>query len=235
MLKESLQRALQIQNIKITPEQENKFEMYYNLLIQWNEKMNLTAITEESQVAVKHFEDSLAILKYIQLKPDAKVIDIGTGAGFPGIPLKIVREYIDLTLLDSLNKRLVFLQEVCGDLNFNAETLHSRAEEAGKKTEYREKYDFACSRAVARLNLLCELCLPFVKIGGLFVSMKGPGGAEEISEAESAVKILGGEICEVKEYFLSDNSKRTLVIIKKTKNTPKEFPRHGSKLKTKPL
>ena len=186
-------------------------------------------------MAVKHFEDSLAILKYIQLKSDAKVIDIGTGAGFPGIPLKIAREDIDLTLLDSLNKRLVFLQEVCCDLKFNAETLHSRAEEAGKNPKYREKYDLVCSRAVARLNLLCELCLPFVKIGGYFVSMKGPGAAEEISEAENAVKILGGEICKVKEYFLSDNSKRTLVIIKKTKNTPNEFPRHGSKLKTKPL
>lgn len=235
MVSTFLKQALQKAEINITEQSVEKFEQYYDLLIEWNEKINLTAITKPEEVAVKHFEDSLSVLKYVDIKENAKIIDVGTGAGFPGVPLKFVREDVDLTLLDSLNKRLVFLQDVCSKLNIYAETLHSRAEEASTKKEYREKYDFAFSRAVAQLNLLSELCLPYVKKGGYFVAMKGPDVGEELKNAENAIGILGGKIREIKEFNLSDNSGRTLVIIEKVKNTPEKYPRHGSKIKAKPL
>lgn len=235
MVSTFLKQALEKAEIKIADDSYGKFTQYYNLLVEWNEKINLTAITKPDEVAVKHFEDSLSVLKYVDIKENSKIIDIGTGAGFPGIPLKIVREDIDLTLLDSLNKRLVFLQDVCKKLNISAQTIHSRAEESSRKKEYREKYDFAFSRAVAQLNLLSELCLPYVKKGGVFVAMKGPDVGEELKNAENAINILGGKIREIKEFSLSDNSGRTLVIIEKIKNTPEKYPRHGSKIKAKPL
>lgn len=235
MVSTYLKQALKKAEINITDESFKKFEQYYNLLVEWNEKINLTAITKPDEVAVKHFEDSLSVLKYVDIKENAKIIDIGTGAGFPGIPLKIVRGDINLTLLDSLNKRLVFLQNVCNELNISAQTLHSRAEESSRKAEYREEYDFAFSRAVAQLNLLSELCLPYVKKGGCFVAMKGPDVREEIINAEKAIEVLGGKIKEIKEFNLSDNSGRTLVVIEKIKNTPEKYPRHGSKLKSNPL
>lgn len=235
MVSTYLKQALKKAEINITDESIKKFEQYYNLLVEWNEKINLTAITKPDEVAVKHFEDSLSVLKYVDIKENAKIIDIGTGAGFPGIPLKIVRGDINLTLLDSLNKRLVFLQNVCNELNISAQTLHSRAEESSRKAEYREKYDFAFSRAVAQLNLLSELCLPYVKKGGCFVAMKGPDVREELKNAEKAIEVLGGKVKEIKEFNLSDNSGRTLVVIEKIKNTPEKYPRHGSKLKSNPL
>lgn len=235
MVSDFLKQALAEMNIDISKESYEKFEKYYALLIDWNEKMNLTAITEPQQVAVKHFADSLTILKHLEIEKNAKVIDIGTGAGFPGIPLKIVRDDLDLTLLDSLNKRLVFLQNVCDELNITAKTIHSRAEEASRNKNYREVYDYAFSRAVAQLNLLCELCLPYVKKGGFFAAMKGPDAQSEIANAENAVELLGGKIKEIKEFSLPDNSGRTLVIIEKIKPTPEKYPRHGSKIKSKPL
>lgn len=235
MVSAFLKQALEKSEINIAEESFEKLEQYYKLLIEWNEKINLTAITKPEEVAVKHFEDSLSVLKYVDIKTNSKIIDIGTGAGFPGIPLKIVRDDLNLTLLDSLNKRLVFLQNVCDKISISAETLHSRAEEASRKKEYREQYDFAFSRAVAQLNLLSELCLPYVKKGGCFVAMKGPDVIEELKNAENAIKLLGGKIKEVKEFNLSDNSGRTLVVIEKIKNTPEKYPRHGSKIKTKPL
>lgn len=235
MVSTYLKSALKKAEINIIYNNFKKFEQYYNLLIEWNEKINLTAITKPEEVAVKHFEDSLSVLKYVDIKENAKIIDIGTGAGFPGIPLKIVRDDINLTLLDSLNKRLVFLQNVCNEINISAQTLHSRAEESSRKAEYREKYDFAFSRAVAQLNLLSELCLPYVKKSGCFVAMKGPDVREELKNAEKAIEVLGGKVKEIKEFNLSDNSGRTLVVIEKIKNTPEKYPRHGSKLKTNPL
>lgn len=233
MVSDFLKQSLD--EINISPECYEKFESYYSLLTHWNRKINLTAITEPNHVAVKHFADSLSILKYVDIPKGAKIIDIGTGAGFPGVPLKIAREDTNLTLLDSLNKRLVFLQNVCDELNITAQLVHSRAEEASKKREFREAYDFAFSRAVAGLNVLCELCLPFVKKGGRFIAMKGPEAEEEIKAAKNAINILGGKIKEVKKFSLSDGSGRTLVIIEKIKNTPEKYPRHGSKIKTKPL
>ena len=235
MISAFLKQALEKSKINIEEKSCKKFEQYYDLLIKWNEKINLTAITKPEDVAVKHFEDSLSVLKYVDIEASSKIIDIGTGAGFPGIPIKIARDDINLTLLDSLNKRLVFLQNVCNNLNISAQTLHSRAEEASKKDEYREKYDFAISRAVAQLNLLSELCLPYVKKGGCFVAMKGPDVWEELKNAENAIKVLGGKIKEVKEFNLSDNSGRTLIVIEKIKNTPEKYPRHGNKLKSSPL
>lgn len=235
MISDFLKQALAEIDIDILNESYEKFEKYYALLTEWNKKMNLTAITEPRQVAVRHFADSLAVLKYVEIEKNAKIIDIGTGAGFPGIPLKIVRDDLDLTLLDSLNKRLVFLQKVCDELNITAQTVHSRAEEASGKPEYRDSYDFAFSRAVAQLNVLCELCLPYVKKGGMFVALKGPGAQQEIENAKNAVGALGGKIRDIKEFSLPDNSGRTLVIIEKIKPTPEKYPRHGSKIKAKPL
>lgn len=221
--------------IDLTSMQAEQFEKYYNVLIEWNEKINLTRITEPGEVAVKHFADSLTLLSYYEIPKNARVIDVGTGAGFPGIPLKIARPDIELTLLDSLNKRLVFLIEACGTIGIDAHTVHSRAEDGGQNPLYREKYDVAVSRAVARLNTLCEYCLPYVKVGGSFVSMKGPDLSEELSEATNAVKVLGGKIKIVSEFELDGAGERTIVQIEKMKPTPKAYPRHSSKIKSKAL
>ena len=196
--------------------------------------MNLTAITEPTEVAFKHFVDSCSILNYISVKENAKIIDIGTGAGFPGIPLKIVRDDINLTLLDSLNKRLLFLNEAAKKIGITANTIHGRAEDYGKDITYREKFDMAVSRAVAPLNVLSEYCIPFVKKGGIFVSMKGPNIQEEVNAGKSSIKLLGGKINNVKQFSLGDNS-RSIIIVEKVSNTPAAYPRHGSKISKKPL
>lgn len=216
-------------------EQLEQFDSYCRLLLEWNEKMNLTAIREPEQILVKHFVDSLALLKFTELPQGAKLIDVGTGAGFPGLPLKIARPDLELTLLDSLNKRLVFLRAVCGELGVKAKVIHSRAEEGGKLPDLRQKFDAAVSRAVASLNLLAEYCLPFVKVGGVFLAAKGPQVDEELSQARNAVQLLGGGIERVEEYFLPDGSGRTLVAVRKEKATPALYPRHGSKIAKKPL
>ncbi len=220
---------------ELTDEQAEQFEVYYKLLIEWNEKINLTRITEPGEVAVKHFADSLSLLRYCEIKKNAKVIDVGTGAGFPGIPLKIARPDIELTLLDSLNKRLVFLGEVCDRIGIEAKLVHSRAEDGGKKSLYREKFDYAVSRAVARLSTLSEYCIPYVKVGGSFVAMKGPELSEELTEAKNAVNILGGKVEKLTEFELEDAGSRTIVEIKKLSTTPKAYPRHSSKIKAKHL
>ncbi|MCH5304006.1 MAG: 16S rRNA (guanine(527)-N(7))-methyltransferase RsmG [Ruminococcus sp.] len=221
--------------IDLSEEQALKFENYYKQLIEWNEKINLTRIIDPDEVSLKHFADSLTILKYCDIPENAAVIDVGTGAGFPGVPLKIYRPDINLTLLDSLNKRLNFLNTVSEQNKLSVKTLHSRAEEAGRLKPERERYDIAVSRAVARLNTLCEYCLPFIKVGGSFVAMKGPNLTEELSEAKSAIKILGGEVKSVNEFNLDTAGERTVVVIKKIKPTPNTYPRHGSKIKNKPL
>ena len=221
--------------IDISDHQAKQFEIYYNLLIEWNEKINLTRITEKNEVALKHFADSLTLLKYCEIPEGARLIDVGTGAGFPGIPLKIVRPDIELTLLDSLNKRLNFLSEVCAQTKLNAELVHARAEDGGRDKKFREKYDAAVSRAVARLNVLSEYCLPYVKVGGVFAAMKGPDLREEFAEAEEAVETLGGELLSLDEFELSGAGSRTIVVIEKTKSTPKQFPRQSGKIKSKPL
>ena len=208
-----------------------KFDSYYSLLVEWNEKMNLTAITDYNEVFVKHFADSLIGEKFIN--PNSSVIDIGTGAGFPSLPIKIVREDISLTLNDCLNKRLIFLNEVINKLSLKkVRTLHSRAEDLSKK----EKYDYAVSRAVASLNTLSEYCLPFVKEGGYFIAFKSKDTDEEIESSKKAIEILGGKIEEIKEITVPDTDiVRRLIFIKKIKPSPEKYPRGKNLPKTKPL
>lgn len=212
-----------------------RFVRYAQLLAQWNEKMNLTAITEPEQVVIRHFADSLTLLDACEIPAGAKVIDVGTGAGFPGVPLKIVREDINLTLLDSLAKRLTFLSEVTRELGLEARLVHDRAEEGGRRPELRGQFDVACARAVAALPVLCEYCLPFVKKGGCFVAMKGPDCKAEIDSARRAIGLLGGELEQVQELSLPDGSGRTLVVVRKTAQTPAQYPRHGAKIAKSPL
>ena len=219
----------------LNEETANRLERYAELLVEWNGKMNLTAITDPDEIIIKHFYDCLLFLKHNEIPQKAKVIDVGTGAGFPGLVLKIARPDIKITLLDSLNKRLTFLNEVANDLGLEVETLHSRAEDAGKMPQYREKYDIATARAVARLNVLSEYCLPFVKKGGSFVAMKGPTAPEELDGALSAIKKLGGEKAIQVNETLPDQSNRVFVKIKKISQTPPQFPRISAKISKKPL
>ena len=222
-------------NIKINDEQIKKFMNYMNLLLEWNEKINLTAITQPEEVKLKHFVDSLTVLKYIN--DDDKVIDIGTGAGFPGIPLKIMNENTKITLLDSLNKRINFLNIVIETLNLrNIQAIHGRAEEIARNKLYREKYDVAVSRAVANLSTLTEYILPFVKIGGKCICMKGANVNEELERAQNAIKELGGEIERVDNFYLSDNdNERNIIVIKKIKKTKSKYPRKAGTPSKEPL
>lgn len=233
MISEIIKKWCSENNIVISDNQLAQFEKYAALLKEWNEKMNLTAITDDEGIAVRHFIDSISLLKFYNIK--GKVIDIGTGAGFPGIPLKIMRPEIELTLLDSLNKRLVFLDEVCRELKIKAELIHARAEEYSLKPEYREKYDFALSRAVANLPALCEYCIPYVKKGGMFISMKGPDGENELNASANAIKILGGKSTGITELTLPDGSSRMIIPITKENTTPAKYPRRGQKINKNPL
>lgn len=213
----------------------NNLKAYAQLLVTWNEKMNLTAITEPIEVVYKHFYDCILFFKNVKVKEGAKIIDVGTGAGFPGMVLKIIREDIDLTLLDGLNKRLVFLNEVINELGLNAQTVHLRAEEGAKKPEHRERYDFAVARAVANMNVLSEYCLPYVKIGGSFVALKGPAGEQEAKDARGAIALLGGgDIKTFKESheMLGD---RVIISVKKEKATTPKYPRASAKISKSPL
>jgi len=214
-----------------------KFDTYYRMLIEWNEKINLTAITEEREAALKHFVDCISAFKSGKIHPGSKIIDVGTGAGFPGLPLKIFDESLDVTLMDSLNKRINFLNEVIDALELDGiETVHSRAEDLGKNKDYREKYDICISRAVANLATLSELCLPFVKVGGYFISMKGPKAEEELSCAKKAIKLLGGEFEEIKNYAIdATDFDHNLVIIKKVSSTSSKYPRNAPKPAKEPL
>ena len=210
-----------------------KFYDYMNLLVEWNKKINLTAITEEKDIILKHFVDSLTVLKYI--KENKSIVDVGTGAGFPGIPLAIMNDSLKITLVDSLNKRINFLNEVCNKINLkNTKAIHARAEEFGQDNNYRESYDVAISRAVANLTVLAEYLLPLVKVGGKIICMKGPDIEEELKQARSAIDILGGKIEKCDDFCLpkSDIS-RNIIIINKIKETPKKYPRKaGTPAKT---
>ena len=204
-----------------------------NLLISWNEKVNLTAIVEPEEIITKHFVDSISISKFI--KEGAKIIDVGTGAGFPGIPIAIYREDIDVVLLDSLNKRVNYLDVVCKDLRLNnVRTVHGRAEDFGQNKNYREIFDVAVSRAVASLNILLEYLLPFVKIKGNCLCMKGPKVSEEINDVEKALNVLGGRIEKV-EKIEFDTMERYVVIVDKTGNTPEQYPRKAGVPSKKPI
>lgn len=212
--------SIEFSNIQI-----EKFYKYMNLLIEWNEKINLTAITEPKEIIIKHFIDSLTVLK--DIKGKNTLVDVGTGAGFPGIPLKIMDEEIKITLLDSLNKRINFLNEVINQLDLkNIETIHSRVEEAGKNKKYRESFDIATARAVANLATLSEYMLPLVKVGGKSICMKGSEVSEELQNSKKAISILGGEIENIDNFQLpKSDMMRNIVIIKKVKNTPNKYPR----------
>lgn len=234
-IENKLQEYTNQEGINLSEHQLHQFQHYLELLLTWNEKINLTAITKPEEVAVKHFLDSLLLLNAVELKKGFKVIDVGTGAGFPGVPLKIARPDLDLTLLDSLKKRLVFLQELLQELELSAKLVHSRAEEGGRRKELRGQYDFVTARAVASLNLLCEYCLPFLKIGGIFAAMKGPNCMQEIDSAKKAAGILGAEIKEVKELNLPDGSGRTIIVLKKCKETSDRYPRNSAKIAKNPL
>ena len=209
--------------------------VYHDQLIEWNEKMNLTALTEPHDVALKHFADSLMLFRYCDIENGASVIDVGTGAGFPGMVLKIARPDIRLTLLDSLNKRLIFLKTVCDALGIDdVELIHSRAED-GSRTELRDRYDIAVSRAVASLNTLCEYDMPYVKVGGRFIAMKGKGSDEELQAAQNAITTLGGELLQKHDFVLGDAGERSIIEIKKITETPSQYPRKSKQIKNKPL
>lgn len=237
MSEEILKRGLI--DLGITPDDKmiNDFKIYREILVDWNKKMNLTGIEEEKEVYVKHFLDSVSAVKKDYIKDNMSLIDVGTGAGFPGLPLKIVLRNLNLTLLDSLNKRINFLQEVCknidiDDINF----IHARAEDFGKNEDYREKFDIATARAVAGLPVLMEFCVPFVKLGGYFVCLKGPNANLELEESKKAMEILGVEFIEkidvkLPEYDLSHN----ILVFKKVKNTPEKYPRKAGKPSKSPI
>lgn len=206
-------------------EQIEQFFEYMKLLIEWNEKMNLTAITEPEEIIVKHFVDSITISN--EIENNSKIVDVGTGAGFPGIPLSIMNPTLKITLVDSLNKRLIFLREVVNKLNLKSiEIIHARAEELGQDKKYRESFDYATSRAVAKLAVLSEYLIPLVRKNGKIISMKAGGAQEEIKEAQQAIKVLGGKMEKVEEFMLPETDiERTIVIIKKEEPTPKKYPR----------
>ncbi|SDL15411.1 16S rRNA (guanine(527)-N(7))-methyltransferase RsmG [Natronincola ferrireducens] len=232
-----LQEGCNELDINIQEKQVNQMLKYKDLLLEWNEKMNLTAIEEEREVIIKHFLDSISCLKVQQLKNSGKVIDVGTGAGFPGIPLKAMFPQLKLTLLDSLNKRINFLKEVCLQLELqDVEFIHGRAEDYGQNKNHREVYDYAVARAVAPLNILVEYCLPFVKVGGFFICQKGKALDEELVEGEKAIKVLGGKVIDKKEIPLPfSDITHNILIIEKTGVTSTKYPRKAGKPTKDPI
>lgn len=230
-----LKSLCESKNIYLDENAEKRFEIYYNLLVSWNEKMNLTAITDPEGVLIKHFYDSLLFFKAAEVKKGAQIIDVGTGAGFPGLVLKIARPDIKLTLLDGLNKRLTFLEAVLKETGLDAELVHMRAEEGGKNKKYRERFDFATARAVKVMPVLCEYCLPFVKAGGNFIALKGATGKEELEASKNALKLLGGKTESVIEENLPEGDKRILINVKKISQTSPKYPRDNAKISKNPL
>ena len=218
--------------LTLSREQYEKLSIYAEFLVEYNEKVNLTAITEPMEILRKHFIDSILLTKYVDIPLNSTLIDVGTGAGFPSVPIKIYRPDIKITLLDSLNKRIDYLKQLCEKLEIDAEFIHGRAEDFSKKEEYREKFDFSCARAVANMALLSELCIPFVKQNGCFVAMKGPN--EDISLGANAVMVLGGLIEKEIEYKLFDED-RKIVLVRIISQTPSKYPRNSSQIKKKTL
>ena len=218
---EKLSRLLEELNIAVDGYAAQRLDLYAQRLVAWNEKMNLTGITDPDGILEKHFIDSIEPLRFVEIPRNARVIDVGTGAGFPGLPLLIARPDLDLTLADSLHKRLV------------AERVHARAEILGKDPDYREQYDIATARAVAPLPVLCEYCLPFVKVGGAFLALKG--AEDEVATAKCAIATLGGELEQNVSYKLPSGDSRHLVVVRKISQTPTKYPRKPKKIDTKPL
>lgn len=223
--------------VTLSENQIHQFIKYYEMLVEWNENINLTAITEYNDVMKKHFVDSVSLIKAYDVQREVSVIDVGTGAGFPGLALKIAFPELEVTLLDSLNKRILFLDAVIQELGLQGiETVHGRAEDFAKPDKLREKYDLCVSRAVANLSTLSEYCLPFVKVGGQFISYKSEKITEEMEDAKNAIKLLGGKIKNQVEFRLPQSDiYRNLFIIEKTKETPKKFPRKAGLPSKEPL
>ena len=221
--------------IKIDDDTFNRLNTYAEMLLETNKSFNLTAIRDVDGVTVKHFADCLTIFNYVDIKKNAKIIDVGTGAGFPGLVLKLARPDIEMTFLDSTKKKLGFIENVLNETGMNGETLHVRAEEAGQSAKYREKFDFATARAVAGLPTLSEYCIPFVKKGGTFISMKGSTVDEEIKNAKKPLKILGGEISKDITFNLTEDTERRIILIKKKSQTPTKYPRPSAQIAKNPL
>ncbi len=224
---EQFEQKLSQMNLTVTDEMKEQFSIYYELLCEWNKVMNLTTIIEFDEVVEKHFLDSLALAAYLDIHPDWKLIDVGTGAGFPGIPLKIMFPKLNVLLADSLNKRVRFLEEVIGRLRLSDIcAVHGRAEDLAHKTEYREQFDLCVSRAVAHLSSLSEYCLPFIKRGGVFAAYKSADIAEEVEQSQKAIQILGGKLDRVEQFQLPDTEyQRSFVLMNKIKYTAKKYPR----------
>ena len=219
-------------NFNLSDSQLEKFESYYNLLIEYNNKFNITAITDKKEVYIKHFIDSILSEKEFN---NYSLLDVGSGGGFPAIPLKIVNENLTVSMLEATEKKCEFLRAVVNNLNLtNVNVINGRAEEFALKKEYRESYDICSARAVARLNILAEYCMPFVKVGGTFLAFKGEIGLEELSEAENAIKTLGGQIDKIEEFDLFGN-KRYVIHVKKVKRTDLKYPRKNGQIRKKPL
>jgi 16S rRNA (guanine527-N7)-methyltransferase len=237
MTKEQFAEVLAAQGISLTDRQKEQFDHFFRLLVEWNEKMNLTGITEEGQVYNKHFYDSITPAFYFPFDQVQSVVDIGGGAGFPSIPLKICFPHLKMTIIDSLNKRMSFLQHVAKELGLeNLNPVHGRAEDRGQEAIYREKFDLVVARAVARLNLLSEFCLPFAKVGGHFVALKGAEITPELAEAKKAIKTLGGKTRKVETFqLLEEAGERNIVIMEKIEATPKSYPRKAGVPAKKPL
>lgn len=212
-----------------------RFDIYARLLVEWNEKINLTAITEPDEIVIKHFVDSLTVFSAIEIPEGASVIDVGTGAGFPGLAMLIARPDLKITLIDSTNKKLNVIRDILEKTQLNASVVHIRAEEAGQSKDFREKFDFSTARAVSNLRDLSEYCLPFVKKDGTFISMKSAKADEEIAEAKAAIKILGGEITQKKTFNLEHSGERNIILIKKASSTPAKYPRPSAKIAKFPL
>lgn len=215
------------QGIQLSENQIQQFRKYFHMLVEWNEKMNLTAITDAPSVYLKHFYDSITAAFYVDLNGKQSICDVGAGAGFPSIPLKICFPDLSVTIVDSLNKRITFLTELAKELQLNnVHFIHSRAEDFGQNSKYREQFDLVTARAVARLSVLSELCVPLVKEGGMFVAMKGAAAEEELLDAKKAITVLGAELIEKHSFNLPmEESERNIFILNKIKKTPKKYPR----------
>ncbi len=236
-IREVLKNGALSYNINLSEEQINQFSCYKDLLKSWNEKINLTAITDDMDIIKKHFIDSISIVKSGVLKEGMTLIDVGTGAGFPGIPIKIIMPTIKVILLDSLNKRISYLNEVIAELRlYDIEAVHGRAEEYSKNDKYREKFDVATARAVANLSVLSEYCIPYVKINGYFIAMKGPSIEEEIESGKNAIGTLGGKFVEIiKTEILGEEYNHNIVVVEKVKKTDEKYPRKYAQIEKKPI
>lgn len=213
----------------------DRLDIYAEMLVETNKTLNLTAITDPNEILYKHFLDSLSLLTCIDIHQGAKIIDVGTGAGFPGMVLLIARPDLEVTLLDGTNKRLMFIKNVLDALSLNANIVHMRAELAGKTIEYREQYNVVTSRAVANLNTLSEYCMPFVKLGGYFAPMKSAKTNEEVTSAKGAIRLLGGRIEEIRELNINNCGERYIILTKKISQTPPKYPRASAQISKKPL